>query len=1203
MDLLLVADQKVEPGWICGPEGLQKPQDRCLWTREKTNEKWQYRFFRSKEIKEMIKTNPQLLRAPWIDQIPNLNLDNFLLLLVYRKVEVKVGSRRREAHVKTLSVGPAAHLLFRSMLYTGSHIIDELERIVDTAIKTKFHIYDTFNTLGKFAKIVYLGENTYRQTTYEAFRLILKHVLSTDSAHVPILAHIIFPPPVPEICSAMDTNAQEQSSRRQNIDRNSLELNPELTEEGRGGGSLTYSRTNRSAVNSEHETRAPHTDTTSRGESGSEGTKGLSQSRDQIATTNITGDNKETHKSADVPQAVPLSTHHTCEDILPQVHTSKTKNIDKMQNTSVTYRECRELLKTLHLIDGDHPPKSLELSSTRTTPSSPDADSATSSTNRPALPISRNTQNSSTSLSHPNVSQHPGRVISHADPTQSFTGATSCSSATITDSYLDEPLGLAASASVTRITNSDKDSRVDTSARCAETKNKTSILPLSERVDTSAQATRTTNSAEDSETTTAARVEPITSVLGTNIYICDSLKPEFLHPATPTTSNSAKMQNTSVTYRECRELLKTLHLIDGDHPPKSLELSSTRTTPSSPDANSATSSTNRPALPISRNTQNSSTSLSHPNVSQHPGRVISHADPTQSFTGATSCSSATITDSYLDEPLGLAASASVTRITNSDKDSRVNTSARCAETKNNTSILPLSERVDTSAQATRTTNSAEDSETTTSSARVEPVTSILGTNTSICDSLKPEFLHPATPTASYSAKKDKCGIRRKIFGTVSSATKSRTLLLLGAKGSGKTCLINAVANFISGGKSDTEKKLTVSDEVAETGFASTDNITGYTFVFKDQEENVALTLIDTPGMNDSSGNEVRDHVESLKMFLTNAKHKGLEIHCIAFVVQAHLVRLTSSERLVMDNMKTLFGQDVSDHMVNLITFADNQKPPVVEALNHYGLSTRHCFIFNNSVFCGSSEESEELDRIYWKISHKSWKKCWKVVRDLSPLTTNTMVSIQKEIYATSRQDIAMRELQAEINGLLQLCRGPYNSKVEKGRQRVWDAARVAFQILRTTGNGRYPSLWSLIEDTVPKKYGFEQARKVSHFLLVGTSIQLKDTIVAILRSNVVLQGQLIRMENLTKSRLRQPIHTLKNMQLAYSDPKINLDILPPIKTLVIKNTAIILSKLINDNSNNCITQNGIVKYLKSLLKEMDLSMHIMIKDVCEYLDG
>ncbi|XP_076062116.1 uncharacterized protein LOC143037572 [Oratosquilla oratoria] len=328
----------------------------------------------------------------------------------------------------------------------------------------------------------------------------------------------------------------------------------------------------------------------------------------------------------------------------------------------------------------------------------------------------------------------------------------------------------------------------------------------------------------------------------------------------------------------------------------------------------------------------------------------------------------------------------------------------------------------------------------------------------------PSHLCLVEVVSSSTAKEDDCGIQRKYFGSTASVTKARTILLLGAKGSGKTCLINAVANFILGIKSNTEKKLVVSDEVAETGFTSTDNITSYTFAFKDHEEDVALTVIDTPGLNDSSGNEVRDHVESLKTFLSNVAHKELKIHCIAFVVQAHLVRLTSSERLVMDIMKTLFGQAVSDHMVNLITFADNQKPPVVEALDHYGLSTKHCFSFNNSIFCGSLEESEEvMSWAYWKMSHKSWKRCWKVVQNLSPLKSNIMMSIQKELYMTNVRNSTIQELHVEMKNFLDVRRRANSLEIGKVRNRIWDLAYVVYHTMQENDRQLYTSVDELIE--------------------------------------------------------------------------------------------------------------------------------------------
>ncbi|KAK8732482.1 hypothetical protein OTU49_006783 [Cherax quadricarinatus] len=296
---------------------------------------------------------------------------------------------------------------------------------------------------------------------------------------------------------------------------------------------------------------------------------------------------------------------------------------------------------------------------------------------------------------------------------------------------------------------------------------------------------------------------------------------------------------------------------------------------------------------------------------------------------------------------------------------------------------------------------------------------------------------------------NECGMMRKYYG-VHSEMKEKTIILLGASGSGKTTLVNFIANYFKGVKSADGELVHVVRNTNDVRSYTT-SVTAYTFCSSEHES--PITVIDTPGLNDSSGAEVRDHVQSLKTFLANAASQNLEIHGIGFVAQAHLVRLTSSERLVMDYVSTLFGEGIEDHFFTFITFADNlEMPPVVEAIKNYGVKCNIFLKFNNSSLSNNkTDEIDDLDRVYWRIGSKSWRKCMKSLQNLPALSVNIIKSLQSEVYASTVIDSAERALRTEIKTFIGYMKRQ-NFMTKEGIhvcEKVWELAAIVHHFRST----------------------------------------------------------------------------------------------------------------------------------------------------------
>nr|XP_045585126.1 uncharacterized protein LOC123747151 [Procambarus clarkii] len=311
------------------------------------------------------------------------------------------------------------------------------------------------------------------------------------------------------------------------------------------------------------------------------------------------------------------------------------------------------------------------------------------------------------------------------------------------------------------------------------------------------------------------------------------------------------------------------------------------------------------------------------------------------------------------------------------------------------------------------------------------------------------------------SQKDSSGMERKFYGNFSSKFKEKVVILLGASGSGKTTLVNFIVNYFQGAKAADDMQVYVD---ANSGRVKpTTTITAYTFCT--DETHAPITVIDTPGLNDSSREERNDNIQSIKQFLTNAASHKIDIHAIGFVVQAHLVRLTSSEQLILEYVSSLFGQSVTDHLITFVTAADNQEiPPVVETMRNFDIKSKTFFKFNNSAIRKIVQEMDDLDRLYWRMGCKSWKKFLKLLLDLPQLSVNTFKALQSKVYAGKVIESAARGVKEELKNFINLCKDHQDMTKEAFEkcEQVWELASV-FNHLKCTQESGVSDVESILK--------------------------------------------------------------------------------------------------------------------------------------------
>uniref|UniRef100_UPI0037E7B441 uncharacterized protein n=1 Tax=Semicossyphus pulcher TaxID=241346 RepID=UPI0037E7B441 len=284
------------------------------------------------------------------------------------------------------------------------------------------------------------------------------------------------------------------------------------------------------------------------------------------------------------------------------------------------------------------------------------------------------------------------------------------------------------------------------------------------------------------------------------------------------------------------------------------------------------------------------------------------------------------------------------------------------------------------------------------------------------------------------------GCRRYNFGK-ESMRQNRTVMLMGATGSGKSTLINGMINYIVGvdWKDNFRFKLIEEDESRSQAESQTSEVTVYKINHQEGfKVPFSLTIVDTPGFGDTRGvGRDREITEQIRRLFTSVNGVS-EIDAVCFVAQAALARLTATQRYVFDSVLSIFGKDVAENIEMLVTFADGKQPPVLEAItvsgvpcpkNDIGLPVH--FKFNNSALfadnrsagdraCGedSEDDDDNFDEMFWKMGIKSMEKFF---HGLLKMSTKSLLMTQEVLKERKRLEIAVEGLQPQVKiGLAKL---------------------------------------------------------------------------------------------------------------------------------------------------------------------------------------
>ncbi|XP_026004967.1 uncharacterized protein LOC113010211 [Astatotilapia calliptera] len=282
------------------------------------------------------------------------------------------------------------------------------------------------------------------------------------------------------------------------------------------------------------------------------------------------------------------------------------------------------------------------------------------------------------------------------------------------------------------------------------------------------------------------------------------------------------------------------------------------------------------------------------------------------------------------------------------------------------------------------------------------------------------------------------GCRKFNFGE-ETEVQNRTIMLFGATGSGKSTLIDGMINYIVGVEwgNGFRFKLINEDQSTSRAHSQTSEVTVYKINHQEGFKiPFSLTIIDTPGFGGTRGIERdREITEQLRNLFTSS-HGVSEIDAVCFVAQAALARLTATQKYVFDSVLSIFGKDVAENISIVVTFADGQRPPVLEAINAAGVPCPKTkdglldhFKFNNSALFANKRSSERdsmsdvgegghFDQMFWEMGAESMKSFFTA---LSLIETKSLTLTQEVLRGRKQLEDSVEDLQEQIKlGLAKL---------------------------------------------------------------------------------------------------------------------------------------------------------------------------------------
>ncbi len=244
------------------------------------------------------------------------------------------------------------------------------------------------------------------------------------------------------------------------------------------------------------------------------------------------------------------------------------------------------------------------------------------------------------------------------------------------------------------------------------------------------------------------------------------------------------------------------------------------------------------------------------------------------------------------------------------------------------------------------------------------------------------------------------GLKKIKIGKSKNKVQERTILVVGATGTGKTTFLNSMVNYLYDVRQEDKFRLkivTQADEGNENWQSKTKDVSAY--CFNDTKLPYSLVVVDTPGYGDTDGLAADKRTTGLVKNLFEKKGRnGIDhLDAVCIVVKASDSRLTAQQRHNFNSVLQLFGKDVAPNLFIIATFCDASEPPVKACLRAADIDFSKFFTFNNSAvfedYHGKNPLGQAFQTFYWNAGQASFEDFFTQLQNTNPVSLSLSVEV------------------------------------------------------------------------------------------------------------------------------------------------------------------------------------------------------------------
>ncbi|RXN08641.1 hypothetical protein ROHU_031698 [Labeo rohita] len=266
-----------------------------------------------------------------------------------------------------------------------------------------------------------------------------------------------------------------------------------------------------------------------------------------------------------------------------------------------------------------------------------------------------------------------------------------------------------------------------------------------------------------------------------------------------------------------------------------------------------------------------------------------------------------------------------------------------------------------------------------------------------------------------------------------------------------------MVNYLLGVKFEDEIWYEITEEAArDQSESQTSEITMYE-VFPVKSP-MSLTIIDTPGYGDTRGLEKDLDVAENLATLFQSKDGVHEVDAVCFVIKASTNRLSDRQHYIISSVLSLFGKDIVNNIVFLITHSDGLPPKnVLGGINKAEIPCRRdtsgqpvYFLFNNHQGEGrhTKERYIRAQRDAWDDSMDDMKHFFQSLDEKNrrslELTSNVLIERIRLEASICNLQLRVQEIESKKSEKLQILEA-----IRTNKEKIEQSKNFAIEVKKT----------------------------------------------------------------------------------------------------------------------------------------------------------